>query len=55
MLIQGLSTPALCWALVVSKLPATVVNGVLAIVFAPILGVALRKAMKGAHMDRLMA
>lgn len=53
--IQGLTTAAARWALVVSKLPATLVNGVLAIIFAPILGVALMKALKSAHMDRLIA
>lgn len=55
MFVQGLSTPALCWALVISKLPATLVNGALAIVFTPILGVALTRAMRGAHLDRLMS
>ncbi len=53
--IQGLTTAAARWALVVSKMPATLVNGVLAIIFAPILGVALMKALKSAHMDRLIA
>lgn len=54
MFIQGFSTAGQCWALVVSKVPATVVNGVLAIIFAPILGVALTKALHAAHLDRLM-
>lgn len=53
--IQGLTTAAARWALVVSKLPATLVNGILAIIFAPILGVALMKALKSAHLDRLLA
>ncbi len=52
--IQGLSTAALRWALVVSKLPATLVNGVLATIFAPILGVALMKALKSAHLGDLL-
>jgi uncharacterized membrane protein len=55
MFVQGLATPSLCWALVVSKLPATLVNGCLAMIFAPILGVALMKALRSAHMERLLA
>ena len=54
MFIQGFTTAGQCWALVVSKIPATVVNGMLAIVFAPILGVALMKALHAGHLDRLM-
>ncbi|MDE7261309.1 MAG: ECF transporter S component [Oscillospiraceae bacterium] len=47
--------PAQCWALVVSKIPATITNGVIAIIFAPILGVALMKAMKSAHLEKMLA
>lgn len=53
--ILELTEPVQRWALVVSKLPATVVNGVIAIIFAPILGVALMKALRAAHMERLWA
>ena len=53
--IQELTEPVQRWALVVSKLPATVVNGVIAIIFAPILGVALMKALRAAHLDRMLA
>lgn len=52
--ILELTDPVQRWALVVSKLPATVVNGVIAIIFAPILGVALMRALRAAHMDRLL-
>lgn len=52
--LNNLSTAALRWALVVSKLPATLVNGVLATIFAPILGVALMKALKSAHLGDLL-
>lgn len=55
MLIEGYTTVAQCWAVVVAKLPATVVNGALAVIFAPILGVALHKALKAAHLDRVLA
>ena len=55
MLIQGLPGADQCWLLVLSKLPATVFNGVVAMVGAPILGVAIRKALRGAHMGRLLA
>ena len=47
--------PVQCWALIVSKLPATVTNGVIAMIFAPVLGVALMKAMRSAHLEKLLA
>lgn len=47
--------PVQCWAMVVGKIPATVTNGVIAMVFAPILGVALMKAMKSAHLGKMLA
>ena len=47
--------PVQCWALIVSKLPANVTNGVIAMVFAPVLGVALMKAMRSAHLEKLLA
>ena len=55
MVLQGLTEPAQCWILVASKLPASVFNGVVAVVFAPILGVALMKALRASHLDRMMA
>ena len=54
MLIEGYVTAAQCWAVVAAKLPATVVNGVLAVIFAPILGVAIRKAIRAAHLDNML-
>ncbi len=54
MLIQGFTEPIQCWLLVVSKLPATLFNGVIAIVVAPVLGSALMKAIHHAHMDNLL-
>ena len=44
-----------CWLLVLSKMPATVFNGVVAMVGAPILGVAVMKALRSAHMGKLLA
>lgn len=55
MLIQGLPGADQCWLLVLSKLPATIFNGVVAIAAAPILGVAIMKALRGAHMGNLLA
>lgn len=53
--IEGLTTAVQRWALVASKVPATITNGVIAIIFAPILGVALLKALRAAHLDRMLA
>lgn len=55
MFVQGFTQAGQCWALVISKLPATLFNGGIAIAVAPILGVALIKALRKAHLDRLMA
>ena len=55
MLIQGWPGADQCWLLVLSKMPATVFNGVVAMVGAPILGVAVMKALRSAHMGKLLA
>ena len=55
MLVEGFTTPGQCWALIVAKLPATLFNGAVAVIFAPILGVALLKALKAAHLNRMLA
>lgn len=54
-LINEFTEPAQCWALVVTKLPATLTNGIIAIVFAPILGVAIMKALRAAHLEKMLA
>ena len=36
---------------VVAKIPATIFNAVVAIIFAPILAVAIRKALKKNHLS----
>ena len=49
LLIKGL-TPDAAWLSVLSKIPATIFNAVVALVFAPILAIALRKALKRNHL-----
>ena len=55
MVLQGLTEPVQCWILVASKMPSSIFNGVVAVIFAPILGVALMKALRSSHLDRMMA
>ncbi|MDE6259875.1 MAG: ECF transporter S component [Oscillospiraceae bacterium] len=55
MIVQGFTVPAQCWALIVGKLPATLVNGGLAVICAPVLGAAIRKALKEAHLEAKLA
>ena len=55
MFINEFTESAQCWALVVSKVPATITNGVIAVIFAPILGMALMKALKSAHLGKILA
>lgn len=54
MFIEGYTTAVQCWAVVIAKIPATLVNGALAVIFAPILGVAVQKALKRAHLAHLL-
>ena len=44
-LVQGIATNA-AWIAVIGKVPATVFNAAVAVVFAPILAVAIRKALE---------
>lgn len=55
MFLNKFTEPVQCWALVVSKIPATITNGAIAIAIAPILGVALMKAMRAAHLEKMLA
>ena len=50
LLIKGLSADA-AWLAVLGRIPTSVFNGVVAVIFAPILGVALHKALKAAHLE----
>ena len=49
LLLKGL-TPAAALTTIIAKLPATTFNAVVAIVFAPILAVAIRKALERNHL-----
>lgn len=49
LLVGGL-TPDAAWLSVLGKLPATIFNAVVAIIFAPILAVAIRTALKKNHL-----
>lgn len=50
MLLSGL-TPASAWITVVDKLPATIFNAVIAIICAPVLAIAIRKALDKNHLS----
>ena len=49
LLIAGL-TPDAAWLTVLGKLPATIFNAVVAVIFAPILAIAINKALKQNHL-----
>lgn len=50
LLLHGL-TPDAAWLTIMSKLPATTFNAAVAIIFAPVLAVAIRTALKKAHLS----
>lgn len=54
LLIKGLSADA-AWLAVLERIPNSAFNGIVAVIFAPILGVALHKALKAAHLDEKLA
>lgn len=54
LLIKGLTAQA-AWLGVLEKVPSSLFNGIVAVVFAPILGVAVRRALKAARLDRMLA
>ncbi len=54
LLIQGLSAGA-AWLAVLGRVPSSLFNGIVAVMFAPILGLALHKALKAAHLDLAIA
>lgn len=54
MLVAGLSATA-AWAAVIKAAPSSLFNGVVAVVIAPILGVAVQRALKAAHLERVLA
>ena len=48
--IQGVAADA-AWIVVVDKLPATIFNGAVAVIFAPILAIAIHRALKKNHLS----
>ena len=50
LLLAGLDTTA-AWAMVIDKLPATIFNAAVAVIFAPILATAIRKALRKNHLS----
>jgi len=50
LLVAGL-TPAAAWANLISKLPATTFNAAVAIIAAPVLAVAIGKALQKSHIS----
>ena len=50
LLLQGLSADA-AWLAVLGRAPSSLFNGIVAVIFAPILGLALHKALKAAHLE----
>lgn len=50
LLVKGL-TPSAALLTVVGKLPATIFNAVVAVIFAPLLAVAIRQALKENHLS----
>ena len=53
MLVAGMDSSA-AWLVVLEKIPSTAFNAVVAVIFAPILGVAIRKWLKSAKLDRIL-
>ena len=49
LLLSGLTADA-AWLTIIAKLPATLFNAVIAVVAAPLLGVAIRSALKKSHL-----
>ena len=54
LLVKGLA-PDAAWVATLGKLPSSLFNGIVAVIFAPILGVALHKALKAAHLEEKLA
>lgn len=54
LLVKGLA-PDAAWIATLGKLPSSLFNGIVAVIFAPILGVALHKALKAAHLEEKLA
>ena len=53
MLLAGMTASA-SWLAVLEKVPSALFNGAVAVIFAPILGVAIHKALKAAHLEKVL-
>lgn len=51
-LFLGGLTPSAAWVATVAKMPSSFFNGAVAIIIAPLLGLAIRKALRAAHLER---
>lgn len=51
MLLKGLSFPVAAGAVLATKIPATVFNAVVAVIGAPLLAIAIRKALDKSHLS----
>ena len=54
LLVAGLNT-ATAWAAVIEAAPSALFNAAAAVVIAPILGVAVQRGLKAAHLERVLA
>ena len=53
MLLAGLTASA-SWLAVLEKVPSALFNGAVAVIFAPVLGVAIHKALKAARLEQVL-
>lgn len=53
-LLVGGMEPAAAWLVVIEKIPSTVFNAAVAVIFAPILGVAIVRGLRSAKLDRIL-
>lgn len=53
MFLGGLTASA-SWVAMLDKGPSALFNGAVAVIFAPILGVAINRALRAAHLDRVL-
>lgn len=48
-------TPSAAWVATAVKIPASCFNGAVAIIVTPLLALAIRKALRAAHLERVLA
>ena len=54
LLVAGMDSAG-AWLVVIEKIPASAFNAIVALVFAPLLSVAVTKALKRANLSHLIA